>query len=241
MRRQKCAQCGTMLDISKLEAGSKFACASCGAILVVGEATAVKKSFKESGPAFTPKTKAEAPPPAPARRREERAERTARRGEETGKKSRLPLFIGAGVVVVGAIVAIAFSSGGGGGPGGTAGQTAAQWWVQQQPRLGSASADVGVERGAAQRARHRELRRHRAEGAGIVPGEDLAALGELGRFVGLALARGLRAGGEGEREAGQGEAGERELVHGVLGRAVGKGQAMVEVVASTMRSLAVPK
>ena len=65
MRRQKCAQCGTMLDISKLEAGSKFACASCGAILVVGEATAVKKSLKESGPAFTPKGKADAPAPAP--------------------------------------------------------------------------------------------------------------------------------------------------------------------------------
>ena len=55
---------------AKLDSGSKFACASCGAILVVGEATAVKKSFKESGPAFTPKGKTETPAPAPTRRRE---------------------------------------------------------------------------------------------------------------------------------------------------------------------------
>ncbi|MFI5404030.1 MAG: hypothetical protein ACHQ1G_13910, partial [Planctomycetota bacterium] len=108
MRRQKCAQCGTMLDISKLESGSKFACASCGAILVAHEAAAVKRSLKESGPAFTPKGKAESAAPAPTRSRPAAEERSSRRGEAEAPKSRLPIFIGAGVVVVIAVVAIVF-------------------------------------------------------------------------------------------------------------------------------------
>jgi DNA-directed RNA polymerase subunit RPC12/RpoP len=144
MRRQKCAQCGTMLDISKLQSGSKFACASCGAILVVGEATAVKKSLKESGPAFTPKDKASTPPPAPSRRRaaEPTGERPSRRGtEEAGAKSKMPLFIGLGVVAVGAVVAIVLATGNGGGAGGTKGESAVQWWARQEPRLAALSAN----------------------------------------------------------------------------------------------------
>jgi hypothetical protein len=133
-----------MLDISKLEGGSKFACASCGAILVVGEATAVKKSLKESGPAFTPKGKAEAPAPAPSRRRaaEEGAERPSRRAAEPVPKSRLPIFIGAGVLAVVAVVAIVLSGrGGGGGTGGATGTTALDWWARQGSRLSTASAE----------------------------------------------------------------------------------------------------
>ncbi|MHC4817213.1 MAG: hypothetical protein ACYTF8_04005, partial [Planctomycetota bacterium] len=52
MRRQKCSGCGTMLDITRLQKGAKFACSNCGAILVVGEAVVAKRSFGESGPAF---------------------------------------------------------------------------------------------------------------------------------------------------------------------------------------------
>jgi predicted RNA-binding Zn-ribbon protein involved in translation (DUF1610 family) len=143
MRRQKCTQCGTMLDISKLEAGSKFACASCGAILVVGEATAVKKSLKDSGPAFTPKGKSEAPAPARHRAAEPRPERAARRSHEpAAKKSKLPIFIAIGVVAVGIVVAIVLTSGKGGGPGGAPkGMKAIEWWAQQSPKLSTASAD----------------------------------------------------------------------------------------------------
>lgn len=140
MRRQKCAQCGTMLDITKLDGGAKFACASCGAILIVGEAEAVKRSFKESGPAFTPKGKAEAPAPAPTRRRaaEEVTGRTTR-GAAPERKSRLPMFIGAGVVVAVAVVSIVLSSGGGGGQGGSRGATAADWWASKNVAGASAA------------------------------------------------------------------------------------------------------
>lgn len=145
MRRQKCAQCGTMLDISRLEGGSKFACASCGAILVVGEATAVKKSLKESGPAFTPRDKAgaSAPAPAPSKRRgaEKEGERPSRRAAgEAPAKSKMPLFVGIGVLVVGAAVAVAFSMGGSGGAGGR-GESALEWWARQEPQLASLSAE----------------------------------------------------------------------------------------------------
>jgi len=142
MRRQKCAQCGTMLDISKLEGGSKFACASCGAILVVGEATAVKRSLKESGPAFTPKGKTEAPAPSvpsPSRRRAAETERPTRRGGETAPKSKLPLYVGIAVVAVGVVVAIVLSSGSGGGPGGTKAATAADWWAKKNIATASES------------------------------------------------------------------------------------------------------
>jgi len=144
MRRQKCAQCGTMLDISKLQSGSKFACASCGAILVVGEATAVKKSLKEAGPAFTPKGKGEAAAPAPAKRRAPEgapARPSRRRGEEEAPaKSKMPLFLGIGVVAIGAIVAILLATGGG-GAGGAKGESAVDWWAKQEPRLMSLTAD----------------------------------------------------------------------------------------------------
>ncbi|HEX5136271.1 MAG TPA: hypothetical protein VFY93_04810 [Planctomycetota bacterium] len=143
MRRQKCAQCGTMLDISKLESGSKFACASCGAILVVGEATAVKKSLKEAGPAFTPKGKSEPDAPAATKRRsaEGAPERPSRRraGEEAPAKSKMPLFIGLGVLAIGAVVAIVLATGG--GAGGAKGESAVEWWGKQEPRLLSLSAD----------------------------------------------------------------------------------------------------
>ena len=57
MRTQRCSQCGSKLNISKLEMGSKFACFNCGTILVVGqEPKAVKKSLSE-GPVFQPKAK----------------------------------------------------------------------------------------------------------------------------------------------------------------------------------------
>lgn len=147
MRRQKCAQCGTMLDISKLETGSKFACASCGAILVVGEATAVKKSLKESGPAFTPKDKAgsPAPAPAPSRRRPAEApggERGARRGAEGAPaKSKMPLFVGIGVLAVVAVVVIFLATGGGGGAGGGKAESAVEWWARQQGLLDTLSAE----------------------------------------------------------------------------------------------------
>src|SRR5262245_48104260 len=95
----------------------------------------------EERPAVKPKGKTVAAPPKPNRQREERAERAPRRADAQEKKSRLPIFIGAGVVVVGAIVAIMLSSGGGGGPGGTKGTTALDWWAKEQPRLATASAD----------------------------------------------------------------------------------------------------
>jgi hypothetical protein len=134
-----------MLDISKLEGGSKFACASCGAILIVGEATAVKKSLKESGPAFTPREKAGATAPAPSRRRaaaEPSGERPSRRGaEEPPTRSKMPLFIGLGVVAVGAVVAIVLATGNGGGAGGAKGESAVEWWARTEPRLAVLSAD----------------------------------------------------------------------------------------------------
>ncbi len=141
MRRQKCAQCGTMLDISKLQGGSKFACASCGAILVVGEATAVKKSLRESGPAFTPKGKEDAPAPAPTRRRaaDEAPGGASRRGDAPERKSRLPIVLGAGVVVVVAVVAIVLSGGGGGAAGGTKSLSAVDWWASKNFEAASAA------------------------------------------------------------------------------------------------------
>jgi hypothetical protein len=131
-----------MLDISKLQSGSKFACASCGAILVVGEATAVKKSLKESGPAFTPKDKAAPSAPAPSRRRaaEPAGERPSRRGEGAEPKSKMPLLIGLGVVAVVAVVAIVLATGGGGGAGGTKAESAVDWWTRQEQRLPTLSA-----------------------------------------------------------------------------------------------------
>ena len=37
MRSQRCTQCGTKLDVSRMEKGSKMACSNCGSVLVVGE------------------------------------------------------------------------------------------------------------------------------------------------------------------------------------------------------------
>jgi hypothetical protein len=141
MRRQKCTKCGTMLDVTKLEKGAKFACATCGAVLVVGEAPVTKRSFKESGPAFTPKGKSEAPPPAPTRpARRRAAEDEPRPGGEAAPKSRLPLFAGIGAAVVAVVViAIVVSGGGGGGSGGAGGPSPAEWWATKN--VGGASAE----------------------------------------------------------------------------------------------------
>jgi len=145
MRSQKCTNCGTLLDVSKLEKGSKFACATCGSILVVGEAVAVKKSLRDAGPAFKPKGSAADAPATPHRTRRatgedratQRPARTRTPREPGEKKSNLVLFAGIGlVVIVGAIVAVVLSMGGpeesgtgGGGGGGRPKQTAQQWWA----------------------------------------------------------------------------------------------------------------
>jgi len=144
VRRQKCSQCGTVLDVTKLEKGAKFACANCGSILVVGETAAVKRSLKEGGPAFKPRAKKEAEDaPAPARRRRAAAERAPR--ERAPKKGPLvPVLIVVGLLVVGAGAAafLMGDSGGGAGPGGGSAGGAEAWWADRQARLADADAET---------------------------------------------------------------------------------------------------
>ncbi|MHC4549042.1 MAG: hypothetical protein ACYTEZ_09700 [Planctomycetota bacterium] len=145
MRRQKCSKCGTMLDVTRLEKGSKFACSNCGAILVSGEATVVKRSLKGAGPAFEPKSKQEVAMPERSRHR-----RPPQAAAAPASRSRLPLFLGIGAVAAVVIVVVLFTGGGGGdeggvprigGGGGTSqGPTRDDWWAPRSSRLPTADA-----------------------------------------------------------------------------------------------------
>ena len=155
MRRQKCSQCGTMLDVTKLEKSAKFACANCGTILTVGEANVVKRSLGE-GPAFQPKAKSDEPAPALERRRRSR---TAADTGAAPKKSKAPLFIGIAVVVVG--IGVAFALMGAGTEGGSGGgETAQSWWAAKRAQL--AQADAATVRGWIQEAEQKGYTKDRA-------------------------------------------------------------------------------
>jgi len=148
MRSQRCTQCGTKLDVSRMEEGSKFACSNCGAVLVAGEVKAVRRSLSDSDQTFKRSSKAEPEAkPSVSRRRRAPADAEAAtprtRGERAAPdaKSKTPLFIGAGVVIVGVIVAVVMSGGGGSGPGGSKSNPAQDWWAGVQPKIATASAD----------------------------------------------------------------------------------------------------
>lgn len=145
MRTQRCSQCGSKLNISKLERGSKFACFNCGAILVVGqEPKAVKKSLS-AGPVFLPKAKRATEEVAAVTASRRPAPPSAPRG-----KSKAPLMMGlAAVVIVGTVIAVMVgggqSPGGGTTRGGTSGgkgrsQTASEWWSSTVGQIEAASA-----------------------------------------------------------------------------------------------------
>lgn len=148
MRRQKCTKCGTLLDVSRLETGAKFACATCGTVLVVGETVAVKRSLKE-GPVFKPRVKAEPAAPTPSRRAAAPAEPARERAPraEAAPKSKAPLLVGLGALVVSGIVIAVVASRGGGetgaGGGGTSasggggGLTPSRWWEGVSARVGA--------------------------------------------------------------------------------------------------------
>jgi len=122
-----------MLDVSTLEKGSKFACSSCGAILLVGEAQAVKRSLKDSGRAFQRKAASDAATPAPTRTRRAHADDHEGYTPGEGAKSKLPLYLGLGGLVVVAVV-VAILLGGGKRRGQKAGpheETAAEWWQEK--------------------------------------------------------------------------------------------------------------
>ena len=150
MRSQRCTQCGTKLDVSRMDKGSKMACSSCGSVLVVGEVQATKRSLSDSGSAFQRSTKSgdAAPSVTPSRGRRaspedaptrERRERAPERGADRAK-SKMPLMIGGGaVVVVGIVVAVMMGGNGGGSGGGASKVDAAKaWWTATQPKIGSA-------------------------------------------------------------------------------------------------------
>lgn len=132
MRSQKCAQCGTLLDVSRLEKGSKFACATCGTVLVAGEAAAVRRSLHDSGPAFQPRKSSEPEAPAPRKRRSSPEEREAPARTASSNK---PLFLALGaLLVVGGVVAAILLNSSGSSPGsstggsGAGGAAAGDWW-----------------------------------------------------------------------------------------------------------------
>jgi len=149
MRRQKCSGCGTMLDVTRLQKGAKFACSNCGTILIVGQAVIAKRSFEETGPAFQRVAKQEKPE-MPTRSRHRRAPAA----DEPARKSRLPLYLGVGGGALAAIVIIVvvLSSGGDEGPGfggptgGGGGAVRAKgpsrddWWADRSARLDAANA-----------------------------------------------------------------------------------------------------
>ncbi|MEE8104430.1 MAG: hypothetical protein V3T86_02730 [Planctomycetota bacterium] len=136
MRTQKCTNCGTTLDVTQLEKGSKFACSTCGEVLSAGEAVAVKRSLKD-GPAFQPKTGKQASTgatptrgsrssaAAPTGRRSSGTKTAARTGARSrrpaedydeaapAKKSAMPLIAGVGAIVVVGIVVVVMSNRGG--------------------------------------------------------------------------------------------------------------------------------
>jgi len=143
-----------------MEKGSKMACSNCGAVLVVGEVQATKRSLSDSGPQFQRSTKSEAATPsttparsrksrapsedAPKRERRERAVPAADRG--AAGKSKMPLMIGGGVVVVvGIVVAVMMGGKGGGIGGGKKVDAAKVWWTATQPQI--AAADEAALRG----------------------------------------------------------------------------------------------
>lgn len=129
MRRQKCHQCGTMLDVSNLEKGSKTACFNCGAINVVGEAAVVKRSLKDSGKAFERRAaKEDAPTVKRSRRRA-----AAAPGADT--KSKMPLFLGIGGAVVVVVVILVVLLNKSGGPAAPKGPTAADWWTTKTTKI----------------------------------------------------------------------------------------------------------
>ncbi len=131
MRSQKCTQCGTLLDVSRLEKGSKFACATCGTVLVAGEAAAVRKSLQDAGPAFQPRKTGEPEAPAPRKRRGGGEERDVA-PRPSGSNLPLVIALGALIVVGGVVAAILAGSPGSSGPsgGGSGAKTAAasDWW-----------------------------------------------------------------------------------------------------------------
>jgi len=117
MRTQKCGGCGSVLDVAQLQKGSKFACSACGTVLTVGEAAVAKRSLKDAGPAFKPKAPQEKEAPATSRR----SRRSSGDAPDAGRapRSRAPLLVAGGAIVLAIVVALALSSGKGGGGGGT--------------------------------------------------------------------------------------------------------------------------
>jgi len=146
MRSQRCTQCGTKLDVSRMEEGSKFACSNCGAVLVAGAVKATHRSLSDSDKTFkrAPKGDASDKPTVARRRRAAPAGDSSPREREErapAAKSKMPLFVVGGVVVVGVIVAVVMSGNGGSGPGGTKSNPANDWWTGVQPKIAAASAD----------------------------------------------------------------------------------------------------
>ncbi|MHC4960221.1 MAG: hypothetical protein ACYTGN_17845 [Planctomycetota bacterium] len=149
-RTQKCTQCGSRLNITTIEIGTKFACFNCGAILVAGQAVeAVRKSLSD-GPVFKPKV-AEDDTAVPTR---SGGRRRAAPAGDGGGGSKAPLLIGVGaVVVIGIVVAVMMGGGDGGGGIGTMGggdgggggstatkENAEQWWARRGGETGAANA-----------------------------------------------------------------------------------------------------
>jgi hypothetical protein len=140
MRSQRCTQCGTRLDVSRMEHGAKFTCSNCNAVLVVGDVPVTKKSLSESGPQFKPRKKEDKGATVPSR------SRRAREGAPASPaRSKKPLLIGGAVVAVIAIVVIAMNMGGSGGGfggiGGSGPSPSAKWWADTQAQLASLDAD----------------------------------------------------------------------------------------------------
>jgi hypothetical protein len=151
MRSQRCTQCGTKLDVSRMEEGSKFACSNCSAVLEVGAVEAVRRSLSDSDKTFKRQDRAkDAAGPTRSTRKRARSEsedapagRGRARGErEPAPKSKMPLMVGGGVVVVAIIVAVVMSTGGGKGGGKETKESAAKvWWQNSQSKIPTASAN----------------------------------------------------------------------------------------------------
>ncbi|MEM8886011.1 MAG: hypothetical protein AAGD14_18245 [Planctomycetota bacterium] len=162
MRSQRCTQCGTRLDVSRMEPGSKFACSNCGAVLVVGDVQVKKTSLSSASPQFERKsgTKGGDAKPTPSRRSRasrgaEPSERSESRKRSGSRERAAPAggpnkaVIGGGialVLVIGIVVAMNMGgSGGGGGTdvsgGGGGDAPSAKWWAQTEASIGTMSAD----------------------------------------------------------------------------------------------------
>jgi len=138
MRSQRCTQCGTRLDVSRMEEGAKFTCSNCSAVLVVGDVPVTKKSLSDSGPQFSPRSKKDRKE-APAVQTRTRRTRERTDAPRSSSGSKMPLFIGAGVVAVAAIVLAVVNMGDGPGSSGPPPQVA--WWNDTQANVGGMSAD----------------------------------------------------------------------------------------------------